>query len=71
MSDGYEHEDRGIRCPSCGCGHCPVLFTRPAPLERTRRRRQCRHCGEQFNTYEQVQGAGIKKGTDVYLSPES
>ena len=45
---------RGIECPGCGCHHLRVLFTRPSTGGRLRRRRQCRYCGRQLTTYEQV-----------------
>lgn len=47
----------GIRCPDCGCRHCPVDYTRPRRDHRggkTIRRRTCRHCGRPFVTVERV-----------------
>jgi transcriptional regulator NrdR family protein len=46
-------EERGLRCPKCGCGHFRVLYTRPAWGNRLLRRRECRHCGRRITTYEQ------------------
>lgn len=43
---------RGIRCPTCGCGHLRVIYTRRAWGERVIRRRECRHCGRRVSTVE-------------------
>jgi len=45
---------RGIRCPSCGCGHFRVVYTRRAWGGRVIRRRECRHCGRRVTTSEQM-----------------
>jgi len=47
-------EDRGIRCPKCGCGHWRVIYTRPSLGGRLRRRRECRLCGRRLTTAESV-----------------
>jgi len=47
-------EDRGIRCPKCGCGHWRVVYTRAARGHRLVRRRECRHCGRRITTTEQA-----------------
>lgn len=47
----------GIECPSCGCRHLPVVYTRHRP-QRTVRVRRCRHCGRRVITIEQVSGRG-------------
>lgn len=47
----------GIRCPSCGCRHCPVQHTSRATDCKTRRYRTCRYCGRRFSTVEKVTGA--------------
>lgn len=44
---------QGIECPSCGCRHIPVLYTRHRS-RKTVRVRQCRNCGRRVVTYEQV-----------------
>ena len=49
-------EDRGIRCPKCGCGHFRVIYTRKAARGRLVRRRKCRHCGRRVTTTEQLLG---------------
>ncbi len=49
-------EDRGIRCPKCGCGHFRVIYTRRAAGGRLVRRRECRHCGRRVTTTEQLLG---------------
>lgn len=55
-------DDLGIRCPSCGCRHCPKD---PTKVDRTvtlgvnqsiRRYRICRNCGRAFITKEVVVG---------------
>lgn len=45
-------EKRGIACPGCGSFYHKVLWTRAALLKRTARRRECRHCGKRWTTYE-------------------
>lgn len=49
-----EVEPRGVRCPDCGCGHLPVLYTRHLEGGRVRRVRQCRHCGRRVLTTERI-----------------
>ena len=44
----------GITCPTCGCSHLPVVYTRRAPLHRIKRVRQCRNCGRRVVSYEKV-----------------
>lgn len=44
----------GIECPSCGCKHLRVLYTRGSIGGRILRRRECRHCGRRLTTYEKV-----------------
>jgi len=44
---------RGLACPTCGCGHFRVLYTRRALGGRLLRRRECRYCGRRMTTYEQ------------------
>jgi len=45
--------ERGLECPQCGCRHWLTLFTRHID-KRVRRRRQCRHCGYQADTFEEM-----------------
>ena len=45
-------DNRGIRCPTCGCGHFRVIYTRRALGGRLIRRRECRHCGRRLTTTE-------------------
>lgn len=52
---GDQGED-GVRCPDCGCRHCPVYYTRQRAAGRTIRRRECRTCGRRFLTVERVAG---------------
>jgi len=47
-------EPRGIRCPTCGCGHFRVIYTRRGWGGRLIRRRECRHCGRRITTSEQI-----------------
>lgn len=42
----------GICCRQCGCADCSVYYVRQTWGGRTMRRRQCRHCGKKFTTYE-------------------
>jgi len=44
-------EPTGLRCPRCGCGHLPVVYTRPRRGFILRVRR-CRHCGRRIATRE-------------------
>lgn len=52
----------GIRCRSCGCGHCPVVNTYKRQINWNgkvrviiRRRRVCRNCKLPFFTNEDVE----------------
>jgi hypothetical protein len=45
----------GVTCPKCGCGHCPVWYTRAKP-NGVVRKRICRHCGKEFITVETTRG---------------
>lgn len=45
---------KGIVCPTCGCCHFEVVYTRRTPVGTIRRRRQCRHCGRRVTTSEQL-----------------
>ncbi len=45
---------KGIVCPTCGCCHFEVVYTRATPTGTIRRRRQCRHCGRRVTTSEQL-----------------
>jgi transcriptional regulator NrdR family protein len=47
----------GLRCRRCGHGRFRVLYTRPRPGGKLVRRRECRHCGERFTTWERRLGA--------------
>ncbi len=49
---GPADEDRGIECRKCGCRHHRTIYTRAISHGRIRRRRECRHCGTRFTTYE-------------------
>jgi DNA-directed RNA polymerase subunit RPC12/RpoP len=44
-------EERGLRCPKCGCGHLPVRYTRQQSGH-IMRVRKCRHCGHRVVTRE-------------------
>ncbi len=48
-------DNPGARCPKCHCGHCPVIPPTRYSGRWTIRRRQCRHCGKQFRTREELQ----------------
>jgi len=47
-------DDRGIRCPRCGCGHWRVVYTRAAFGNQLVRRRECRYCGKRLTTTERA-----------------
>ncbi len=47
-------DQRGLRCPACGCEHLPVLYTRQRPGH-VMRIRACRHCGRRVTTRERLQ----------------
>jgi len=53
-----DHDDTApdrMACPSCGCQHLPVAYTR----HRGRfivRARDCRHCGRRITTREKITG---------------
>src|ERR687884_2293604 len=45
-----------MRCPFCGANDDKVLDSREAPDGATiKRRRECKHCGRRFTTFEQVE----------------
>lgn len=45
-----------MRCPNCGADDDRVVDSRPvAPGDAIRRRRECRHCGTRFTTFERVE----------------
>jgi len=43
----------GLACPSCGCCHLPVLYTRKTP-RRVKRVRECRNCGRRVTSFERI-----------------
>jgi hypothetical protein len=47
-------DQRGLVCRQCGCKHFRVIYTRPAWGGRLVRRRECRHCGKRFTTWEKT-----------------
>lgn len=50
--------EQAIRCPECGCGHCPVVNTYHKQILNTRfirRRRTCRYCEKVFYTREALE----------------
>lgn len=62
MSENPARKDtRGIECPSCGCRHLYVLYTRHRATAIVRVR-QCRHCQRRVVTYERVVGREITDG---------
>ena len=48
-------EQRGIRCPTCGCADTRVYYTRQF-AQQTRRSRICRNCGRRIPTIERPAG---------------
>lgn len=51
-----EDSDYGLRCPTCGCAHWRVIYTRRRSGGRLVRRRECRHCGKTVITTEKLNG---------------
>ena len=49
-------EQRGLRCPKCGCGHFRVIYTCASWGGRIIRRRECRYCDKRVTTTERVHG---------------
>jgi hypothetical protein len=49
-------DKRGLECRYCGCKHLRVIYTRRAWGERLVRRRECRHCGRRFSSWEKLIG---------------
>ena len=47
---------RGIECRKCGCRHFYVIYTRRGSGGKLIRRRECRHCGKRFTTWEKEIG---------------
>ncbi len=45
-------DQRGLICPTCGCRHFEVLYTRQVMGGKVLRRRACRHCGRRITTSE-------------------
>lgn len=54
--DAAKERAGGFRCPKCNCGHSVVVYLKRM-MNKIGRRRQCRHCGHRFMTYEST-GAG-------------
>lgn len=46
-------DERGLKCPECGCRLSTVKETRKSP-HGIRRIRQCEHCGDTYGTYEKL-----------------
>ena len=51
---GDPNDDRGIRCPRCGCPRSRVFYTRDSVGGRRIRRRDCEACGRRYTTYERT-----------------
>lgn len=51
-----EYSDRGIECPSCGCRHLYVIYTRHRG-QAIVRIRSCRHCQHRVVTHERMTGS--------------
>jgi len=63
MSSETTKNQRGLACPACGCPHVPVVYTRQRSGGRITRRRECRHCGKRFTTWEHLSNTEhIEKG---------
>jgi transcriptional regulator NrdR family protein len=55
VSGGEQPLKRGLECPTCGCRHLPVRYTRQG-TKYVLRVRTCRHCGRRVTTRESVTG---------------
>lgn len=56
MPDNDDSKEKlGIACPTCGCRHLSVGYTRPGYKIRVRIR-NCRHCGRRIVTHEKIVG---------------
>ena len=44
----------GLRCQRCGHQKFHVVYTRRAAGSKVVRRRECRHCGRRFTTWERA-----------------
>jgi len=51
--DKPARDDLGLTCPSCGCRHLPVWYTRQKPGY-VLRVRLCRHCGRRVTSRERL-----------------
>jgi len=50
-----ELDNKGLRCPKCGCGHFETDKTVPIPGRRIRRYKVCRYCGRRVRTTETIE----------------
>lgn len=57
VSASKPQEQRGLRCPKCGCAHWRVVYTRARAGGRLVRRRECRNCGRRITTTERQVGS--------------
>ncbi|MDY6773678.1 MAG: transcriptional regulator NrdR [Candidatus Nanohaloarchaea archaeon] len=57
---GDQHYDNIMNCPHCEASESRVLETRENTTDgATRRRRECKDCGERFTTYERVESPSL------------
>lgn len=52
-SPKQSEQPAGMQCPSCGCRHLPVYYTRQR-IGKVVRVRKCRNCGRKILTTERV-----------------
>ena len=50
-----ELDNKGLRCPGCGCGHFETDKTVPVSGRRIRRYKVCRYCGRRVRTTERIE----------------
>jgi DNA-directed RNA polymerase subunit RPC12/RpoP len=61
VKEAHKHtDDRGIRCPRCGCRHFYTTNTEPLRDGRIRRRKVCRYCGRKIVTHEAPLNTSLK-----------
>ena len=68
MSENHaENNARGIECPSCGCRHLYVLYTRHRATAIVRVR-LCRNCQRRVVTHERLIGSTGATSDDTHNS---
>jgi transcriptional regulator NrdR family protein len=45
---------RGLKCPKCGGGQMPAVYSKPKKGGKVQRQRECRSCGRKIVTIERI-----------------